>query len=130
MKVIADTCTFLWLASAEEMLSINARALMEDSGNMLLLSAASVWEIGVKHALGRLRLPNDLPPAEFIPEARSRNGMDTLPITEADALQLPKLPRIHQDPFDRILICQAIANQAVIVTPDPLIARYPVSVQW
>ena len=103
---------------------------MEDSGNMLLLSAASVWEIGVKHALGRLRLPNDLPPAEFIPEARSRNGMDTLPITETDALQLPKLPRIHQDPFDRMLICQAIANQAVIVTPDPLIARYPVSVQW
>ena len=130
MKVIADTCTFLWLASAEEMLSINARALMEDSGNMLLLSAASLWEIGVKHALGRLRLPNDLPPAELIPEARSRNGLDTLPITETDAPQLPKLPRIHQDPFDRMLICQAIANQAVIITPDPLIARYPVSVQW
>ena len=128
--MITNTCTFLWLASAEEMLSINARALMEDSGNMLLLSAASLWEIGVKHALGRLRLPNDLPPAELIPEARSRNGLDTLPITETDAPQLPKLPRIHQDPFDRMLICQAIANQAVIVTPDPFIARYPVAVQW
>jgi PIN domain nuclease of toxin-antitoxin system len=130
MKLIVDTCTFLWLASAEEMLSVNARTMLEDSGNILLLSAASVWEIGVKHALGRLRLPNHLTPAEFVPEARSRNGVDTLPITEDDALQLAKLPRFHQDPFDRMLICQAIANQAVIVTPDPLIARYPVSVQW
>jgi PIN domain nuclease of toxin-antitoxin system len=130
MKLIVDTCTFLWLASAQEMLSANASTMLEDSGNILLLSAASVWEIGVKHALGRLPLPNDLTPAEFVPEARSRNDVHTLPITEDDALQLAKLPRFHQDPFDRMLICQAIANQAVIVTPDPLIARYPVSVQW
>jgi PIN domain nuclease of toxin-antitoxin system len=130
MKLIVDTCTFLWLASAEEKLSATARALLEDSGNILLLSAASVWEIGVKHALGRLPLPNNLTPAEFIPEARLRNGVDALPITEDDALQLGKLPTFHQDPFDRMLICQAIANQAMLVTPDPLIARYPVSVQW
>jgi PIN domain nuclease of toxin-antitoxin system len=90
----------------------------------------SVWEIGVKHALGRLPLPHDLTPAEFVPEARSRNGVDTLPITEIDTLTLAKLPDLHQDPFDRMLICQAIANQAVIVTPDPLIARYPISVHW
>jgi PIN domain nuclease of toxin-antitoxin system len=130
MKLIVDTCTFLWLASAEQKLSANARTLLQDSGNILLLSAASVWEIGVKHALGRLPLPNDLTPAEFVPEARSRNGVDTLPITEIDTLALAKLPDLHQDPFDRMLICQAIANQAVIVTPDPLIARYPISVHW
>lgn len=130
MKLIIDTCTFLWLASAEEKLSASAKSLLEDSGNTLLLSAASVWEIGVKHALGRLPLPNDLTPAEFIPTARARNGVDPLPITEDDALQLAKLPGFHQDPFDRMLICQAIANQAIIITPDPLIARYPVSVRW
>lgn len=130
MKLIVDTCTFLWLASAEEKLSASAKSLLEDSGNTLLLSSASVWEIGVKHARGRLPLPNDLTPAEFIPEARARNGVDPLPITEDDALQLAKLPGFHQDPFDRMLICQAIANQAVIVTPDPLIAHYPISVQW
>lgn len=130
MKLIVDTCTFLWLASAEDKLSPTAVTLLEDGGNSLLLSAASVWEIGVKHALGRLPLPNGLTPAEFIPEARRRNGVDTLPMTEADALQLAKLPALHQDPFDRMLICQAITNQAAIVTPDPLIARYPVSVQW
>jgi PIN domain nuclease of toxin-antitoxin system len=112
------------------LLSTHARTLLEDSGNTLMLSTASVWEIDVKHALGRLRLPDNLPPADFIPEARPRNGVDTLPITGTDALQLPKLPRIHQDPFDRMLICQAIANQAVILTLEPLIARCPVSVQW
>lgn len=88
MKIIVDTCTFLWLASAEEKLSVSATSLLEDSSNTLLLSAASVWEIGVKHALGRLPLPNALTPAEFIPEARARNDIDPLPITEDDALQL------------------------------------------
>jgi PIN domain nuclease of toxin-antitoxin system len=86
------------------LLSTHARTLLEDSGNTLMLSTASVWEIDVKHALGRLRLPDNLPPADFIPEARPRNGVDTLPITGTDALQLPKRPRIHQDPFDRMLI--------------------------
>ena len=79
------------------LLSTNARTLLEDSGKTLLLSTAAVWEMGVKHALGRLRLPNNLQPAELIPEARPRNGVDTLPTTETDALQLPKRPRIHQD---------------------------------
>jgi PIN domain nuclease of toxin-antitoxin system len=130
MKLIVDTCTFLWLASAEEQLSPTAVSLLEDSGNTLLLSAASVWEIGIKHALGRLPLPNNLTPVQFIPAARQRNGVDALPISEQDALHLGKLPKVHQDPFDRMLVCQAIANQACIVTPDPLIARYPVSVRW
>jgi PIN domain nuclease of toxin-antitoxin system len=130
MKLIVDTCTFLWLASAEEQLSLTAASLLEDSGNTLLLSAASVCEIGIKHALGRLPLPNNLTPVQFITAARQRNGVDALPISEEDALQLGKLPKVHQDPFDRMLVCQAIANQACIVTPDPLIARYPVSVQW
>jgi PIN domain nuclease of toxin-antitoxin system len=86
------------------LLPTHARTQLEDSGNTLLLSTASDWKMGVKHALGRLRLPNNLPPADFIPEARSLNGVDTPPITEGDALQLPKRPRIHQDPFDRMLI--------------------------
>jgi PIN domain nuclease of toxin-antitoxin system len=84
------------------------------------------------HDRNRLRspaLPNELTPAEFIPEACKRNGIDTLPIGENDALQLTKLPGVHQDPFDRMLICQAIANQAAIVTPAPLIACYPIAVR-
>lgn len=130
MRLIIDTCTFLWLASADHQLSPTAVALICDPDNEVLLSAASSWEIGVKHALGRLPLPRGLAPAQFIPEARSRHGIDPLEIAEADTLELGRLPRIHQDPFDRMLVCQAIARQAVIVTPDPLITQYPVAVRW
>lgn len=130
MKLILDTCTFLWVASAEHRLSRLARELIADPDNQVLVSAASAWEIGVKHALGRLPLPQDLSPAAFIPEARTRHGLDPLPIDEADTFELARLPPLHQDPFDRMLICQAIARQAVIVTPDPLIGQYPVGVRW
>jgi PIN domain nuclease of toxin-antitoxin system len=130
MRLILDTCTFIWVASAEHRLSGLARDLITDSDNEVLVSAASAWEIGVKHALGRLPLPQGQSPAAFIPEARSRHRLDPLPIDEADTFELARLPPLHQDPFDRMLICQAIARQAVIVTPDPLIGQYPVAVRW
>jgi len=130
VKLILDTCTFLWLASAEHRLSRTAVELIRDPGNQVLLSAASAWEICIKHALGRLPLPQGLTPADFIPEARARHAVERLPIDEADTFQLGRLPNLHQDPFDRILICQAITGQAVVLTPDPLIAQYPVAVRW
>ncbi len=129
MKLILDTCTFLWLASAEHRLS-PAAELIQDSGNALLLSAASAWEIAVKQALGRLPLPQGLAPGAFIPEARARHGIASLAIDETATFQLARLPPLHQDPFDRILICQAIAEQAVLLTPDPLITQYPVAARW
>lgn len=130
MRLILDTCTFLWVASAEHRLSPLSRDLIADPENQILVSAATAWEIGVKHALGRLPLPQGLTPAVFIPEARARHGLDSLPIDETDTFELARLPPLHQDPFDRMLICQAIARQAVIVTPDPLIGQYPVGVRW
>jgi PIN domain nuclease of toxin-antitoxin system len=130
MKLILDTCTFLWLASAEHRLSATAVELIRDPDHRVLLSAVSAWEIGIKHALGRLPLPQGLSPAAFIPEARARHGVDVLPLDEADTFALGRLPTLHQDPFDRMLICQAIAGQAVVLTPDPLIAQYPVAVRW
>jgi PIN domain nuclease of toxin-antitoxin system len=130
MKLILDTCTFLWLASAEHRLSAAAVELIRDPDNPVLLSAASAWEIGIKHALGRLPLPRGLAPADFIPLARARHDVGALPIDEDDTFALGRLPGLHQDPFDRILICQAIAGQAILLTPDPLIAQYPVAVRW
>ena len=130
MKLILDTCTFLWLASAEHRLTDTAVALIRDPDHKVLLSAVSAWEIGVKHALGRLPLPQGLTPEAFIPEARARHGVDAMPIDDADTFALGRLPTLHQDPFDRLLICQAIASQAVLLTPDPLIAQYPVAVRW
>lgn len=95
-----------------------------------MLSAASAWEIGIKHSLGRLRLPRGGAPADFIPPAGARHSVDALPIDQDHTFALGRLPGLHQDPFDRILICQATARQAVLLTSDPLIAQYAVGVRW
>ena len=70
------------------------------------------------------------PPAEFLRKARESGGIETLPIDENSVLQLPKLPRLHADPFDRILICQAIEHGLTVVTPDEAITQYPVRTMW
>lgn len=130
MKLLVDTCTFIWLATAPHQLSKGMRLLYENAGNEVYLSVASAWEISIKHRSGKLRLAADLSPAEFIPEARRRHGIQVLALREEDSFILSRLPPIHHDPFDRMLICQAIANQMVILTPDPLITQYPVLTRW
>jgi PIN domain nuclease of toxin-antitoxin system len=100
----------------------------ESIENELYLSAVSVWEIAVKWAARRLALPEE--PAIWIPRRRAENGIETLPVTEEAATQLPKLPPLHRDPFDRMLVCQAITEGLQIVSPDPLIRQYPVRVFW
>ena len=128
MKVLLDTCTFLWIAAAPEALSAQARALFQDADNEVYLSAASAWEIATKHALGRLPLPE--PAERLIPRLRERHGVEALPIDEESTLHLPRLPPIHRDPFDRILVCQAIVHGMTLVTPDPVIAQYPARIIW
>lgn len=130
MKIILNTCPFLWLASADHRLSPLARELISDPGNEVFFSAVSAWEISVKHWIRRLPLPEGLTPAEFVPEARRRHSVEPLPVIESEAFELTRLPTLHSDPFDRMLICQAIANEMAIVTPDRLIRQYPISVQW
>lgn len=75
-------------------------------------------------------MPLPQPPQQFIPAQRRAHGIETLPLDEDAVLQLPRLPDIHKDPFDRMLICQAIAHGMTILTPDPLITRYPVRTAW
>jgi PIN domain nuclease of toxin-antitoxin system len=128
MKCLLDTCTFLWIISGSNELSPRARALFVDSANDVLLSAVSVWELSVKHALGKLPLP--VPIERFLVEQRERHGIVTLPLDEQAVLHLHKLPALHRDPFDRMLICQAIEHDCLLLTPDPLIAQYPVRTQW
>ena len=96
--------------------------------NEVYLSVASVWEIIVKHKLGRLPLPE--PPHEFIHKYRTMHRIKTLPLDETAVLQLSKLPEYHKDPFDRILICQAISESLVVLTPDNHITRYPIRTEW
>jgi PIN domain nuclease of toxin-antitoxin system len=128
MKVLVDTCTFLWIASESPRLSKTAAAIFLDRNNERYLSAASAWEIGMKHALGRLPLPAK--PDIFVPTVRDDSGIVSLDIDEASALQAGRLPSLHADPFDRMLVAQAIVHGMTILTPDPEIEQYAVRVLW
>lgn len=127
MKLLLDTCSFLWLAGGRP-LSEGAAAAVRNPANDVLLSAVSIWEIATKHRAGRLPLPE--PPERLIPTECHLRGVSPLAFDDESALQVMRLPELHRDPFDRMLICQAIAGGLAIVTPDPLIAQYPVRVVW
>ena len=128
MRLLLDTCTFLWIAAGADELSVRARSLHEDPANEVYLSAVSAWEIVVKHALGRLPLPDA--PSRWVPAVRERHGIAALPLAEDAALALERLPDVHRDPFDRMLVCQAAMQGMTILTPDPDIARYPIATAW
>jgi PIN domain nuclease of toxin-antitoxin system len=128
MRILLDTCTFLWIIADAPELSTRARELFGDPGNEVFLSSVSTWEISIKHALGRLPLPEA--PERFIPTQREQHGVETLALEESATLHLTRLPQLHKDPFDRMLICQAIIHGMVIITPDELILQYPVRSTW
>jgi PIN domain nuclease of toxin-antitoxin system len=106
------------------------RDLYSAADNAVYLSAASAWEIAIKHQTGKLQLPNKMLPIDYVKEARRRHRIESLAVDEESSAVLSKMPDIHRDPFDRMLICQAIANQMIILTPDPLITQYPVMTRW
>jgi len=128
VKLLLDTCTFLWLTMGSNELSSNAVDAFTDPKNEVYLSAVSAWEINVKYRLKKLSLP--LSPDQFIPKERKRHLVTSLNLTEQDTLHLYKLPTPHKDPFDRMLICQAIEHSLIILTPDPLITQYPIRYLW
>ena len=128
MKLLLDTCTFLWIVGGSPRLSQTASELFEDPGNEVYLSVASSWEMAIKSALGELRLP--APVWRFVPTQRTAHGIESLAIDEESALQLERLPALHNDPFDRIMTCQSIVHGLTILTPDESISQYPVRVAW
>lgn len=128
MKLLLDACTFLWLITDDPALSIKARDLFTDPDNEAYLSTISAWEIEVKFGLGKLPLPQA--PERFILEQRERHGIATLPLEEQAVFYLSRLPSLHRDPFDRMLICQAIHHELTLLTPDPLITQYAVKTAW
>jgi PIN domain nuclease of toxin-antitoxin system len=128
MKLLLDTVTFLDAAFAPADLSRRAKDLLQDPEGELFVSVASCWEIAIKYASGKLRLPEA--PARFVPANREKLGTEILPIDEESALHVALLPDIHADPFDRILISQAIVHGMLLLTPDQRIAKYPVRSAW
>ena len=128
MRLLLDTCSFIWITTDASELSGRARELFADPNNEIFLSSVSVWEIAVKNQLGRLPLPAS--PEVFVPYQREQHGIQSLPLDEESCLQLLRLPQIHHDPFDRMLVCQAIVHSLSIVTPDPLVTQYPIRFIW
>ena len=126
MKLLLDTHIFLWFISGDDRLSKTARDAIEDIENEVFLSAASIWETVGKHQPGKLPLP--AAPAEYLPQKRIIHQIAALPIDEATIAFLPQLPALHRDPFDRILICQALQHGLTIVTVDAAVKQYSVAV--
>lgn len=124
MRVLLDTHCWLWMLIAPERLSPQGHAIVTAPDNELLLSAGSAWEISIKHALGRLRLP--LEPVEFVPSRLAATGTVPLAIDHRHALRAGQLPPHHRDPFDRILIAQAQLEGIPILTSDASFAPYDV----
>jgi PIN domain nuclease of toxin-antitoxin system len=122
--LLLDTHALLWALEANPRLSPRARDVIEDTANTILVSVVSAWEIEIKQALGRLDVPNDLE------DAIASAGFAKRLVTFADVRHLATLPAHHRDPFDRMLVAQALAEGAPIVSTDPQIARYPVQVIW
>ncbi len=128
MNILLDTCVFLWIIEGSEKLSDKVRRAVSDPSNSVSLSVVSVWEIIIKHSIGKLPLPQS--PQEFVDTWRTKHQIESLPLDESAVFQLARLPDYHNDPFDRMLICQAIAGSMVIMTPDSHISRYPVRTMW
>ena len=128
MKILLDTCTFIWIVEGSAQLSPVAIKLFQNPEHDVFLSSISVWEILVKHRLGKLNL--SLEPEEYITDGRRKHRIVSLPLHEGHTFHLARLPDHHRDPFDRMLICQAIEAGLVILTPDANIKSYPVNVKW
>jgi PIN domain nuclease of toxin-antitoxin system len=128
MRYLLDTSVFLWAQESPERLNRNARSLLADEQEELFLSAASSWEISLKYAVRKLRLPEE--PREYVASRMRRWGVSPLDITHAHALAVADLPLHHSDPFDRMLAAQAGLEQMTLLTTDRVFEKYPVRVFW
>ncbi len=128
MRLLLDTNAFLWWIGDDPRLSRRAAALIANGANQVHVSAASAWEIVVKKGLGRVEVPE--PIDRFLVAQLETNAFLPLPIHVRHALGLAALPDVHRDPFDRILVAQAVAEDLSLVTGDRMLARYPISVEW
>jgi PIN domain nuclease of toxin-antitoxin system len=123
MRLLLDTHICLWFISADAQLPAAWRDSIPDPRHEVFLSVVSVWEAMVKYAIGKLPLPS--PPEEYLPTQRVQHQMTSLPLDEASVRRLATLPSVHRDPFDRMLVCQALAHGLTVVTVDPVFRAYP-----
>jgi len=128
VNILIDTCAFVWVLQEPERLSAGAKDVFQSRDTTAYLSAVSVWELAVKYRLGKITLPDV--PAVFVPEAMRRLNLEPLDLDVEAAVLAAELDDHHGDPFDRMLVCQALHHGLTILTPDRLIRRYGVSCVW
>ena len=126
MRLILDTHLLLWSAGPSPRLPREVERLIDDTGNELLFSAASLWEIAIKSALRR---PNFRVDAALFRRNLLNNGYRELAVTGEHAVAVASLPPLHKDPFDRILVAQSVVEGITLLTTDPLVAQYPAPVR-
>ena len=126
MRILLDTHIFLWFISGDIQLSTDVRDAIRDPDNEVYLSTISVWEAIIKYQLGKLPLPEC--PETYLPKQRNLHQIVSLDLDEISVAQLAKLPPLHRDPFDRMLICQALQNDLTIATVDAAVRAYSVSI--
>ncbi len=122
MKFLLDTQLLLWAAGQPERLSVVARKLLNDPRNELLFSAASLWEIAIKNTLGREDFRVE---PRLLRRGLLDNGYIELPVTSQHAVSIDSLPLLHKDPFDRLLLAQALSEGIILLSSDAQLARYP-----
>ena len=123
MKLLLDTHIFLWLIDNDHRLSKQYRQVLQDPRNEKYLSVVSIWECAIKYQIGKLDFPSS--PETYLPQERRKHLIKTLTVDENSIAPLVKLPPIHKDPFDRLIIAQALQHDLVIMTEDKLILAYP-----
>ena len=128
VRYLLDTCTFLWLCADPARLSTGARAALAAPEADLLLSDVTVLEITLKWAAGKIRLPE--PPRSWIERQSAIWRARAVPLSRAIIYRSSELPRLHADPFDRLLLASALEQEAILVSPDDALRRYPVACLW
>jgi PIN domain nuclease of toxin-antitoxin system len=130
MRLLLDTHTFIWYLTDNSRLSNQVIELINDENNQILLSIASLWEIAIKQSIGKLTLNQPLPFEVFITQQLNLNNFTLLNITVRDIAVISTLPLHHRDPFDRILIAQAIMGNIPVLSADTIFDAYPIQRLW
>ena len=128
VRLLLDTHAFVWLATGDDRVGEDVRDLVLDPRNDLVLSVASIWELAIKSSLGKVRL--QIPLASFVDGQVEALGASVLEVRRAHALVVERLPFHHRDPFDRLLVAQAIHEGLVILSGDGVFDRYPSQRLW
>ena len=128
MKYLLDTIVWLWSVGPSKTIGTAGLEILASREEEIYLSAASSWEIAIKTRLGKFQLPE--PPGRYVPKRLIDQGIRSLPINQDYSLEVYDLPSHHSDPFDRIIIAQAIVEDMVVLTSDRVFEKYPIDVVW